>query len=119
VLSFGVGLISGIVSGLASMGGPPVIVFFLALGHTPARMRATAIVYFMLSGCVAFIPLAARGLITRDILIWAAASLPVLFAGSRLGTWAFHKAKPAHHRMVALVTLSVLAVMLIGRALLG
>jgi uncharacterized protein len=119
LVSFGVGLVSGIVSGLASMGGPPVVVYLLALGHTAARMRATSIVFFMLSGCVSFVPMAARGLITRDILIWAAASLPVLFGGSRIGTWVFHKARPGHHRMVALVTLSALAVLLIGRALLG
>jgi uncharacterized protein len=119
LIGFGVGLVSGVVSGLASMGGPPVVVFLLALGHTAARMRATAIVYFMLSGCLSFAPMAVKGLITRDILIWAAASLPVLFGGSRLGTLAFHKARPRHHRLVALVTLSVLAVLLIGRALLG
>ena len=113
------GLVSGIISGLASMGGPPVVVYLLALGHTAARMRATAIVYFMLSGCVSFVPMAAHGLITRDILIWAAASLPALFGGSRIGTWVFHKARPRHHRMVALVTLSALAILLIGRALLG
>jgi uncharacterized membrane protein YfcA len=118
-IGFGVGLVSGIISGLASMGGPPVIVFLLALGHSAARMRATAIVYFMLSGCMSLIPMAMRGLITRDILIWTVASLPVLFGGSRLGTWAFHKAKPRHHRMVALATLSALAILLIGRALLG
>lgn len=118
-VGFGVGLVSGIVSGLASMGGPPVIVFLLALGHGAARMRATAIVYFMLSGCITLIPMTMRGLITRDILLWTVASLPILFAGSRLGTWAFHKARPTHHRMVALVTLSALATVLIGRALLG
>ena len=112
-------MVSGIVSGLASMGGPPVIVFLLALGHGAARMRATAIVYFMLSGCITLIPMTMRGLITRDILLWTVASLPILFAGSRLGTWAFHKARPTHHRMVALVTLSALATVLIGRALLG
>jgi uncharacterized protein len=119
LVSFGVGVVSGIVSGLASMGGPPVVVYLLALGHTTARVRATAIVFFMLSGCVSFVPMAARGLISRDILIWAAASLPVLFGGSRIGSWAFHKARPRHHRMVALVVLSALAVLLIGRALLG
>lgn len=119
VVSFGVGLVAGVISGLASMGGPPVVVFLLALGHSAARMRATAIVYFMLSGCVAFIPLAARGLITREVLIWAVVALPVLFGGSWLGTWGFVRAKPRHHRMVALWTLSVLAVLLIGRAVLG
>jgi uncharacterized protein len=118
-VSFGVGLTSGVINGLASMGGPPVVVYLLALGHSAARMRATAIVYFMLGGCVSFVPMAIRGLITRDVLIWSVASVPVLFGGSRIGTWAFFRAKPRHHRMVALVTLSVLAVLLIGRALLG
>ena len=118
-VSFGVGLASGVISGLASMGGPPVVVYLLALGHTAARMRATAIVYFMLSACISLVPMSVRGLITRDILIWSVASLPVLFAGSWVGTRAFYKAKPRHHRMVALTTLSALAVLLIGRALLG
>ena len=117
-VGFAVGLISGIINGLASVGGPPVVVFLLAIGHGAARMRATSIVYFMLAGCVSFVPLAARGMITRDVLIWAAVSLPVLFAGTRIGTWAFSRAKPRHHRMVALAALSVLAVLLMGRALL-
>lgn len=119
LVSFGVGLASGVISGLASMGGPPIVVFLLALGHDAARMRATAIVYFMLSGCVSFIPMAASGLVTHDTLVWAAASLPVVFGGSRLGTLAFHRANPRHHRMVALSTLTVLATLLIVRALLG
>jgi uncharacterized protein len=118
LVSFSVGLFSGIISGLASMGGPPIIVYLLAVGHTATRMRATAIVYFMLSGIVSFVPMTVERMITRDILIWTAASLPVLFGGSRLGTWAFTKAKPRHHRMVALVTLSALSVLLIGRAVL-
>jgi uncharacterized membrane protein YfcA len=119
LVSLGVGTVSGVISGLASMGGPPVVVYLLALGHSAARMRATAIVYFMLSGCVSFVPMAARGMITREILIWTLASLPVLFGGSRPGTLAFVRAKPRHHRMVALVVLSGLSVLLIGRACLG
>jgi uncharacterized membrane protein YfcA len=119
LVSFAVGLASGMISGLASMGGPPVVVYLLALGHTAARMRATSIVYFMLSGCISLIPMSLRGLITRDILIWVVTSLPVLFGGSWIGTLAFHKAKSRHHRTVALVTLSALVAVLIGRALLG
>jgi hypothetical protein len=119
LVSFGVGVISGVISGLASMGGPPVVVYLLALGQSTARMRATAIVYFMLAGCVSFLPMAARGMITRDTLIWGAASLPALFAGSHLGAWAFVRARPRHHRMVALLALSALATLLIGRTMLG
>jgi uncharacterized protein len=117
LVSYAVGVVSGVISGLASMGGPPVIVYLMAVGHSASRIRATSIVYFMLAGCVSFVPMAIRGLITRDILIWAAVSLPVLFGGSRLGTWGFFRAKPRHHRMVALVTLTILAVLLIGRSL--
>ncbi len=98
------------------MGGPPVVVYLLAVGHTAARMRATTIVYFMLSAVVSLVPMVWRGLITRDIVIWAVTAIPALFIGSRVGTWAFHRARPVHHRMTALVTLTVLGVVLIGRA---
>jgi uncharacterized membrane protein YfcA len=119
LLSATVGLVSGIINGLASMGGPPVVVYLLAIGHSTARLRATTIVYFMLSALVTAIPMAYRGLITRDILIWSIASVPALFVGSRLGTWAFHRARPAHHKATALLVLIVLSVFLIGRALVG
>jgi uncharacterized membrane protein YfcA len=51
-LTGAVGLVSGTISGLASMGGPPVIVYLMALGLSPLRIRATAITYFFLSGCL-------------------------------------------------------------------
>jgi hypothetical protein len=118
-ISGAVGLASGVISGLASMGGPPVVVYLMAIGHTAARMRATTIVYFMLSGCVSAAPMVWRGLITRDTLIWSLATLPALLIGSRLGTWAFHHARPVHHKMTALVTLTMLGVILVARALVG
>lgn len=119
LLSAGVGVASGTINGLASMGGPPIIVYLLAIGHGTARLRATSIVYFMLAALVTAVPMTWRGLITHDILIWSAASIPALFIGSRLGTWAFHRARPAHHKATALLVLTILGVVLIGRALLG
>jgi uncharacterized protein len=112
-----VGLISGIISGLASMGGPPIIVYLMARGHSPQRVRATAIVYFMLAGCVTAIPMLLRGLITRQTLVYAASCLPALFIGSWAGTRGFRLAQPRHHRLTALMTLSALAVMLLARTL--
>jgi uncharacterized membrane protein YfcA len=116
LLTAAVGLIAGTISGLASMGGPPVIVYLMAVGHSAIRMRATAIIYFMLTGFVTMAPMLIRGLITRDTLMATLVSLPVLFGGSWLGTRAFHRANPKWHRQTALVTLSMLAVMLIVRA---
>ena len=58
-----------------------------------------------------------KGMIDREILLWSIASVPVLFAGTHLGAWAFRRSHPHHHRLIALMLLSVLAVMLIARAL--
>lgn len=112
-----VGTLSGIMSGLSSMGGPPIVVYLLALSHSAARVRATSIVYFMLSALASAGPMAWRGLISRDVLLWTAFCLPTLFAGSWAGAWAFERAQPHHHRATALIVLSILAVLLIGRAL--
>jgi uncharacterized protein len=119
LLAAGIGLVSGVISGLSSMGGPPIIVYLLALGHDAARVRASSIVFFLAAGMVSAIPMAATGLITREVLVWTVVSVPVLFGGSWIGTWGFRRAKPVHHRMTALVVLSVLAIGLIARAMLA
>jgi uncharacterized membrane protein YfcA len=119
LVSATIGLISGVINGLATMGGPPIIVYLLAIGHSTARLRATSMVYFMLSALYTLIPMTWRGLISRETLIWSLASIPVLFLGSRVGTWGFHKARPVHHKATALAVLVILSIFLIGRALLG
>ncbi len=118
LLTAGVGLIAGTISGLASMGGPPVIVYLMARGDSPTRIRATSIVYFMLTGCITTIPMVIRGLVTQQTLVLGLATLPVLFGGTWLGTFAFYHAKPQWHRATALITLTALAALLIVRALL-
>ena len=117
VLTGLVGLTSGVISGLASMGGPPIVVYLLALGHDAVRVRATSIIYFMLSALLSLVVLTSRGMLDREVLLWSVASAPVLFGGSWVGTWGFHRARPHHHRLTSLVVLSVLAAMLIGRGL--
>jgi hypothetical protein len=79
-------------------------------------VRATSIVYFALAALVALVPMTLRGLLDREVLIWSAASIPVLFAGNLLGNWGFDRAKPQHHRLTALAVLSVLSAMLLLRA---
>lgn len=113
------GLVSGVMNGLASMGGPPVVVYLLALSSEAAVVRASSIVYFLFAAVVTAIPMAMRGLVDREVLLWSVASIPVLLVGSALGSWAFDRARPQYHRLTALVVLSVLAAALIGRSLAG
>jgi len=60
-----------------------------------------------------------QGLIDGEIILWSLASVPVLMVGTYVGNWGFGRATPQHHRVTALVTLSVLAVSLIARGLRG
>ncbi len=116
-LTIGVGLVAGVMSGLASMGGPPIVVYLLALSHEAAIVRATSIVYFMLASMLSLALMSLNGLIDREILVWAIASVPVLLAGNTVGDWGFRRSRPHHHRITALVLLSTLATLLITRGL--
>jgi uncharacterized membrane protein YfcA len=113
------GLVSGVMNGLASMGGPPVVVYLVALAHEAAVVRASSIVYFLFAAVVTAIPMAVRGLMDREVLLWSLASIPVLLVGSALGSWAFDRAPVRYHRLTTLVVLSLLAAALIGRSLAG
>ncbi len=116
-IAVAVGIVSGVMSGLASMGGPPIIVYLLALAHSAIIVRATSIIYFMLASLTSLVLMSLRGLIDHEILLWSVASVPVLWAGDYAGTWAFRRSRPHHHRLAALLVLSVLGVVLIARAL--
>jgi uncharacterized protein len=118
-LTIAVGLVAGVMSGLSSMGGPPIVVYLLALSHEAAIVRASSIVYFMLAAMVSLLLMSLNGLIDREILSWSVASVPVLMAGTYLGNWGFRHSRPHYHRLTAMVLLSVLALLLIARGLGG
>ncbi len=112
-----VGVTSGVMNGVAGMSGPPVVAYLMALPHSATVVRATSLVFFTFTAIVAIVPLTVAGLIDRQTLLFAALACPALLVGSRLGAWAFYRAKPHHHRRIALTILSGLALVLIARAL--
>lgn len=112
-----IGLVSGLMNGAAAVPGPPVVALLMALPNSAAVVRASSIVFFTFTACVAVVPLTVAGLIDRQTLLFALVAWPVLLLGTRLGGWGFRRAKPHHHRRVALTTLTVLAIVLIARSL--
>lgn len=112
-----VGVVSGVMNGVAAMSGPPVVAYVMALPHSAVVIRATSLVFFAFTAMVALVPFAAAGLVDLQILLFSLLAWPALLLGSRLGAWAFHRARPHHHRHVAMTTLTALAVVLIVRAL--
>ena len=112
-----VGVISGVMNGVAAMSGPPVVAYLMALPHSATVVRATSLVFFTFTAIVAIVPLAVAGLIDRETLLLSLLAWPVLLVGSQLGAKAFHHARPQYHRRIALTVLSGLALVLIARAL--
>lgn len=116
-LALAAGITSGIVNGLAAIAGPPIVAYFLALPHANRVARPSIIIVFAATGVAGVIALLLRGLVQREAVVLSLTALPGLLLGSRLGVIGFRRSDPKLHRPVALVVLSLLASMLIVRAL--
>lgn len=104
--SLAVGAVAGAIGGAAGVAGPPVILYLMASGDDPARIRADLIVYFtvLLFGLAG--TFAALGLITAEV-VWRVALLTVPFvAGTALGALMFPLASTETFRRIALAVLA-------------
>jgi uncharacterized protein len=114
----GTGLISGLANG-AAVGGLPVAVFFAAQPISAAAFRATLIAYFTLLDLWTLPIMMAGGLISGDTLLATALGLPLMIGGIWAGSRRFLHAEPASFRRFAIVLLAILALLGLGRSVLG
>jgi uncharacterized membrane protein YfcA len=105
---FAVGLVSGVCNG-AAVGGLPVAAFLTANSLSAPVFRATMVAYLTLIDIVALPLFAREGLITRDTILAALATLPLLAIGLTLGGKHFIAASPQTFRYMAIGLLAVLA----------
>lgn len=80
-----VGLFAGTTSASIGVGGPLYVMYLASRGSTPEQIRATTPVIFVFTTVVRIGMFTAAGLFTRDILITAAALLPVALGALHLG----------------------------------
>jgi uncharacterized protein len=100
------GAASGLLNGAVGMGGPPVVLYFLAAGASAETSRASFIVYFSALQSAQLAMLASSGLIALDALAGAAVLAPAMLLGSYLGALAF---RAGGHRYFRAVSLTLLA----------
>ncbi|MSP82277.1 MAG: sulfite exporter TauE/SafE family protein [Alphaproteobacteria bacterium] len=87
--SLAVGAASGLLGGLASLFGPPVVLFWLG-GQEPApRVRANLMVYFGITTIVSGLSLWAGGFFEPRVLLQALVLAPLYGATTWLGSRAF------------------------------
>jgi len=115
----GIGLVSGLINGATAMGGPPVIIFFLALPSGVAVGRASLLVFFFFTSIISIFVQAGAGLLSLRVLELSLLMLPVMALGNSLGDRWFGKASDKHYRQVALAFLLLIALAAVGRALIG
>lgn len=117
-----VGILSGILGGSTSMGGPPVVLF-LANQDTPKEsFRASLISYFFFASCFAVLLQAAAGMYTRQVAMQSAAFIPPLLFGTFCGVaLAQHVPEQAFRRAVLIGVACMGVVLLVSslRALLS
>jgi uncharacterized protein len=91
VATFGVGMLSGFLTGIAAIGGPPVILFYLSSNRSVSISRASMIAFFLIVDCMALIACLWYGLLNTQILALSAKMLIPLSAGIWIGNYLFGK----------------------------
>jgi uncharacterized membrane protein YfcA len=109
----GAGLVSGILNGLISTGGPPVILFLTNQGVPKQRFRASLIAYFLFLNTATLPVHYAGGLISLEVVEYAAIFMPALAAGALVGTRLIGYVPEAAFRKAVLTVVMAAGLMLV------
>src|SRR5690606_9945053 len=85
-LTIGVGAVAGLFSGLAQVGGPPVVAYWLGGANDAARVRANIVIYFAISSSFVFVSYLLNGLLVTTIIGLALVTGPAYGLGIWLGS---------------------------------
>ena len=102
-----VGSISGVMSGLFSIGGPPVVIYYMQSEDNTDRYLATISAYFVFSGLISISMKVAAGFVTQNVLLGLALGFLGMLAGSFLGKRTRDKANP---KMIKKAVYGVMAI---------
>ena len=114
-----VGALSGLLNGSATIGGPPVILFYFSSPASVAVSRASLIAFFFGTDIVAFLMCLQQGLVTVKTATMGASFLVPMILGLGIGSRFFRQSKAEAFRRKVLILLLLLALAALVRALWG
>jgi uncharacterized protein len=85
------GLLSGLMSGVFSVGGPPLVIFMRLIFKDNQEIRRHLLVFFLFNGFIQVIALSLAGLLTVQMWLTSILSMPSLYAGTWCGKWLLKK----------------------------
>ncbi len=110
VATFGVGMLSGFLTGVAAIGGPPVILFYLSSNRLVTVSRASLIAFFLMVDFFALISCFWYGLLDSKTLALSAQMLIPLGIGIWIGNYCFiHFSNDKKFKRHALILLMIIA----------
>jgi uncharacterized membrane protein YfcA len=111
------GVASGLLNGAATIGGPPVILFYFSTPAGVAVSRASLIAFFLGTDILAFVICLTQGLVNTKTGVMLGACLIPLLIGIRLGSHFFNKSNEESFRRKVLILLMILSMVAFIRAL--
>jgi uncharacterized membrane protein YfcA len=117
--TIGVGLISGVLTGATSAGGPPAVLYYFSGPQTVAVARASLIAYLGAADLIGTGMAAAEGLIDGQTLERAALAAVPMLLGSWVGVRAYARLDPPRFRRWVIVTLACLSLVSLLTAMLA
>jgi hypothetical protein len=78
-------IFSGITSSLVHAGGPPIIIYFSAIGLTPSKFIATAAIFFAMMNIFKLIAALSFELLASDTIFMALMFFPLALIGNWIG----------------------------------
>ena len=117
VLAAGTGLISGVMNGAFVIPGPPIVIYVMSTVSDPKVSRALMMAFFFFSSVIAATTYSLVGWVNSGLLWTALAAYPAVILGDWVGNRLFRHYGGAFYRRVAIVTLFLLGVAILLKAL--
>lgn len=105
------GLIAGLFSGAAQLGGPPVVAYWLGGKTDFARVRANIILYFAISTCFSVVSYYFGGLFVEAVFALTVVILPSYAIGLYAGSKLFGFARESTFRTICYVLIAASAIL--------
>jgi len=98
-------VMSGVLGGSTSMGGPPAVFYVQGTEPSVDMFRGTLIVFFLLSGLYRVGGFAAVGRVTSEVVTTSAITLPAMALGLVGGFWLRPRVQGEPFRLLVLLVL--------------
>lgn len=109
--TYATGALSGLTSGAVGMGGPPVVIYYLAGRDPAAEIRASLICFFISTAVLQLASYGLNGVLTRENAVQGLVLLPTFVLGSFVGARLFSASREHVYRKAAMVLVAAVAVL--------